>query len=333
MKSKIRVYGKSQSRTALGIINAYLKLHPDASPYEVRWAFPKSLNRRCPANHLFIPIDETLGLEKMFFEDEDEQIVFKNGERFSFVEVWSKEDFDAICKRAKEYGIEVANEGTKPFEKGSFKLELLGEWRFRWLWILLLILFLLLILLCWKKCTHQYAQTRVSKIENVQQPAARPIPSNGVSVSVVLPDGNILNIAKKSQEFVLFSFLNNPETQVDADKTKGWISMDKIHFETGRAVFLPESENQLNAVAQIMQLFPNAHIKIGGYTDDTGNDEINMKLSHERARATNEKLIALGIASNRLAYEGYGSNYPVSSNLNDEGRALNRRVDMRVTQK
>ena len=155
MKSKIRVHGKSQSRTALGIVNAYLKLHPDATPSEVQRAFPKSLNSRCAADNLIVPVRETAGYEKLFFEREDEQIVFKNGETYSLVEIWGKDDFKAIRKHAKRYGIEAAEEGTKPFERGSFELEYLDvdkkKCLFGWLWIPLMILSFLLLFFCYRK--------------------------------------------------------------------------------------------------------------------------------------------------------------------------------------
>ena len=344
MKTKILVHGKSQSRTALGIINAYLKLYPDATPSEVQRAFPKWLNHRCVLENLIIPVKKTLGYEKMFFEHEDELIVFDTGEMYALVEVWDKDDFNAICEHAKQYGIEVAKVGTRPFEKGSFKLEYLDgrkkKCRFRWLWLLLLlVLLLLLMIFCCRKCCHNNTHQNPDKSAIVpivlppKNDRTLPTPSTnnspGVTLSIPLPDGNVLNIAKNTSEYRLFSFLNNPDIQVDVDKTKGWIPMDNIHFKTGKAVLLPESEDQLKNIALMMRIFPNTHIKIGGYTDDTGSDEANMKLSAQRAKATFEKLVLLGVAENRMAHEGYGSNYPVSADDN----AANRRVDIRVTQK
>ena len=340
MKPKIRVHGKSQSRTALGIINAYLKLNPDATPYDVQQAFPASLNRRCPSENLIIPEKETLGHEKMFFEQQDEQVVFKNGERYALVEVWSKEDFNSICEHAKQYGIESAKEGSKPFERGSYELEYLDKRRFKWWWILLLILLLLLLIFfCWKKCCNKCSQTEVATTEIVEQPTnpiddqESPIKDYENSISVTFPDGNVMNIDKNSSEYLLFSFLNCPETQVDEDRTKGWIPMNDLTFETGSAELLAESDNQLNNIALIMRFFPDAHIRIGGYTDDTGTDKINLKLSKDRAKTTFEKLVSLGVEEDRITYEGYSSFYPVSTNDSDEAKAANRRVDIRVTKK
>jgi len=357
MKTKIRVHGKSQGRTALGIINAYLKLNPDSTSAELQQAFPKSLNRRCSADNIIIPIEKTVGYEKMFFEQEDELIVFKTGERFALVEIWSKEDFDTICEHAKQYGITVAEEGTKPFEKGSFELEYLDEdkkkfW-FKWWWVLLLILLFLLMIFCCKKCCchSTCSNTEVGAVENVtvepsdtdsadnnaEQPDSSTndlISDSGASISITLPDGNVLDIAKNSKEYKLFSFLYSSDAKVESDLTKGWITLDKMHFDTGKAHLSSDSENQLKSIAGIMQFFPNSHFKIGGYTDNTGNDAINMRLSSERAKATVEKLVSLGIDANRMTHEGYGIQRPVCpSNDTDDCRAANRRVDIRVTQK
>ena len=352
MKTKILVHGKSQSRTALGIINAYLKLYPGATPLDVQVAFPRWLNRRCTANNLIIPVEKTVGYEKMFFEHEDELIVFSTGETYALVEVWDKDDFNSICKHAKQYGIEAAKVGTKPFEKGSFELEYLNGNRakcpFRWWCILLFILLLLLIIFCCRKCCCNNASQNpnIGVVENVTTVQSNnysepPVAStnnlfndNGASISITLPDGNIFDIAKNSQEYKLFSLLNSSDSQIEADQTKGWITLDKVHFEKGKANFASDSENQLKSVAMIMQLFPNSRFKIGGYTDNTGSNATNMKLSTERAKVSAEKLISYEIAENRITHEGYGAQRPVCPpNDSDDCRAENRRVEVKVTHK
>jgi outer membrane protein OmpA-like peptidoglycan-associated protein len=118
------------------------------------------------------------------------------------------------------------------------------------------------------------------------------------------------------------------------DKTKGWITLDRLHFETGSSNLTADSEDQLKNIAMILKFFPNSQIKVGGYTDNTGTDEINMKLSAERAKVTADKLVSLGIDPSRVASEGYGSQHPVcQANDTDYCKALNRRIDVRVTQK
>jgi outer membrane protein OmpA-like peptidoglycan-associated protein len=74
-------------------------------------------------------------------------------------------------------------------------------------------------------------------------------------------------------------------------------------------------------------------IKVGGYTDSTGDAAANRRLSRERARTTMNALVALGVGQQRLEAEGYGEEHPVASNDTDEGRQRNRRIDLRVTHK
>jgi len=382
MESKIRVYGKSQSRTVLGIINAYLKLYPDSTLSDLQRAFPKSLNPKSFTDNIIVPVKETIGQEKQFFEREDEQVVLKNGERLALVEIWPKEDYEAISEHAKQYGIEVAKiEESKPFEKGSYELEYLGDFlpqgeipttteiidgekkrKFGWWWwLILLLLLLLLILFFWKKCSCSECSTpKVAATESVM-PVATTVAATdsitpdsiknvvdtlankandlikdlGDALSITLPDGKEWKIPKNTPEFKLFSFLNSPDAKVDeSDKTQGWITLDRLSFGKGKANLAPEAESQLKNIAMIMKFFPNSQVKMGGYSDNTGSNELNMKLSAQRAKVAANKLIALGVNANRVASEGYGSQFPVCpANDTDACRAANRRVDVKVTQK
>jgi len=360
MNAKIRVYGKSQSRTALGIINAYLKLHPDSSLSDLQRAFPKSLNPKSFTDNILVPEQESRGHEKQFFEREDELVVLKNGEKLALVELWTKDDFEAICEHAKQYGIEVAViEETKPFEKGSYELEYLDgfippeeskkKYKFCWLWILLLILLLLFLVFCCKKCCYRdqssnhvisaipaLVENSTQNAEIVSEPDTdKTVTDIGNSISFKFPDGKEWRIDKNSSEFKLFNFLNSDDTKVGAsDEAKEWINLDKLCFETGKTKLTPEAEEQLESVAMVLKFFANSHIKIGGYTDNTGTDEINNRLSAERAKVSAEKLIASGLDKNRITHEGYGSQYPVCQENNSEDcRAANRRVSMKVIQK
>ena len=369
MKSKIRVYGKSQSRTVLGIVNAYLKLHPDSTLSDLQQAFPGSLNPKSFTGNIIVPVRETIGQEKQFFEREDEQVVLKNGQRLALVEVWRKEDYDAMAEHAKQYGIVVAEiEESKPFEKGSYELEYLDDFiplgeippvtpgedvpvkkKFGWIWWLILLLLLLLLLLffckkccCGSECTSsavapatEIVAPAVPVVNDLDSLANNLIKDAGDAVSLTLPDGQEWKIEKNSAEFKLFSFLNSPEIQVDTlDKTKGWITLGNLSFETGKATLTPESEVQLKNIVAVLKFFPNSQVKIGGYTDNTGTEEINMRLSSERAKATANKLVALGVEADRITNEGYGSQYPVCpANDTEECKAANRRIDVRVTRK
>jgi K(+)-stimulated pyrophosphate-energized sodium pump len=93
------------------------------------------------------------------------------------------------------------------------------------------------------------------------------------------------------------------------------------------------SQEQLKNIAEILKAYPNVNVKLGGYTDNTGNAASNQKLSEDRATSVREELVNLGIDKDRLEAEGYGQEHPVASNDTEEGRAQNRRISIRVTKK
>jgi K(+)-stimulated pyrophosphate-energized sodium pump len=72
-------------------------------------------------------------------------------------------------------------------------------------------------------------------------------------------------------------------------------------------------------------------VKIGGYTDSTGNPDTNRKLSEDRASSVVAELTRLGISGDRLEAQGYGAEHPIGDNATEEGRAMNRRISIRVT--
>jgi outer membrane protein OmpA-like peptidoglycan-associated protein len=86
-------------------------------------------------------------------------------------------------------------------------------------------------------------------------------------------------------------------------------------------------------VAEIMKAYPKVKAKIGGYTDNTGDPDSNLKLSQDRATNVMNELVVLGVVSDRLTAEGYGGQHPVADNSTDTGRQQNRRIALRVTEK
>ena len=123
---------------------------------------------------------------------------------------------------------------------------------------------------------------------------------------------------------------------IKSDKTISkdlWFSFDRLLFENGKSTLIPSSQEQLKNVAEILKAFPNIEIKLGGYTDNVGKPDANLKLSSDRANAVMSELVKLGVAANRVKAEGYGEQYPVASNDTDAGKQQNRRIDIRVTKK
>ncbi|RZK23977.1 MAG: OmpA family protein [Hymenobacter sp.] len=175
--------------------------------------------------------------------------------------------------------------------------------------------------------TGQYTAIPVANIAVPRTKAAVP-------VVLKLKDGVRQIIGASSTESKLYQFLIDPTKEVDEiDPTKGWIGFDRIYFDTSKATLTNESLWQLSNVASILKRFPAAKIKIGGYTDNSGNPLNNLKLSAERAKAAKEALVSLGVPVSRLTSTGYGIVDNIASNDTEEGRALNRRVSMQVIQK
>ncbi|MCT6881376.1 MAG: OmpA family protein [Snodgrassella alvi] len=105
---------------------------------------------------------------------------------------------------------------------------------------------------------------------------------------------------------------------------------ENITFATNSSELSSAATSSLSSVAEILAKYVDTNITIAGYTDSTGNDNINRPLSQRRAESVSTFLSARGVASNRISAVGYGSANPIASNATVEGRAKNRRVEIRV---
>jgi outer membrane protein OmpA-like peptidoglycan-associated protein len=177
--------------------------------------------------------------------------------------------------------------------------------------------------------TSQYTAIPVANIL-----PTKASPKAAVPVVLKLKDGLRQVIGASSTESKLYQFLIDPGQEVDpVDPTKGWIGFDRIYFETNKATLTNESLWQLSNVASILKRFPVAKIKIGGYTDSTGNPINNLRLSKARAEAAKSSLVSLGVPADHLTAVGYGALDNITTNKTEEGRSLNRRVSLQVTEK
>lgn len=103
-----------------------------------------------------------------------------------------------------------------------------------------------------------------------------------------------------------------------------------LTFATGSANINGETGVEVDNVAAILKAYPNVKVRVEGYTDNTGDAAANMKLSQARAEAVKGRLIAQGINGSRIEAKGYGQNNPVASNNTEEGKAENRRTEIRI---
>ena len=160
------------------------------------------------------------------------------------------------------------------------------------------------------------------------------VSSVGEKANVTLSNGTVIVSGSESTEFKLNSFLSNSNSKVSEDKTQGWISLDRTYFKSGKSELLESSKVQLDNLAAILRLYPNAKVKIGGYTDNTGAADLNKKISDSRAKLVMAELVKLGVKADNIKSEGYGSEHPIcDANDTDICKAQNRRVDIRVTAK
>jgi len=106
------------------------------------------------------------------------------------------------------------------------------------------------------------------------------------------------------------------------------VNLSDILFDTNKATLKPEAKITLAKLTGVLSVFPKLNLRVEGYTDSTGTDEINNKLSRGRAASVVEFLQAEGIAGSRITSEGYGTKFPVASNDTKEGKAKNRRVEI-----
>jgi outer membrane protein OmpA-like peptidoglycan-associated protein len=101
-----------------------------------------------------------------------------------------------------------------------------------------------------------------------------------------------------------------------------------VLFATNKSELMPAARQRLTEVAKALKQVEGRHIVVDGFTDSTGSDERNMKLSQERADAVKTFLVSRGVKEDMITAEGRGKQDPVASNATPDGRANNRRVEI-----
>ncbi len=200
-----------------------------------------------------------------------------------------------------------------------------------WLQWLLPLLLIPLLFIGWRSCrTAPVREVAMPAQPAAPAPAPTPAPAATRLVQHTLSCGQTLDVAEGGIEQQLVAFVDDKGAAIDPNR---WFSFDRLEFETDSAVLRPSSQAQLRNIVEIMQCYPNVELKVGGYTDSSGDDADNPTLSQERAESTMRALVDLGAPAARLSAEGYGEQYPVATNDTDEGRQRNRRIDVSVRKK
>lgn len=147
-------------------------------------------------------------------------------------------------------------------------------------------------------------------------------PSNNIGPRVIR---DTVYVDEQSKKDVIKQFLDT----TTIFKTEA-IELPNVQFYSNSSKLLPYSISSIQQLADYLLSHPNIHAVIEGHTDNIGDPSANLNLSKDRAETVRQVLISLGVESNRIEAKGYGKNHPRADNNTLEGRALNRRVEVRL---
>lgn len=140
-----------------------------------------------------------------------------------------------------------------------------------------------------------------------------------------------VTVAANGDQLIEVQLAKRPKTPHVELTRDAIVVKTSVHFATNEAVILPDGQQLLNEVVDLISRNPQIkRLSIEGHTDNSGDPQKNLQLSKDRARAVLEYLVKNGIAPERLSSEGYGQEKPLSPNSTAGGRAKNRRVEFRI---
>lgn len=122
---------------------------------------------------------------------------------------------------------------------------------------------------------------------------------------------------------------------VDVTETDGGNAIlvnlpDGVTFATNSYTINPAFKVTLDQVADSLMKYPNSLVDVYGYTDSTGAADYNQQLSEKRAMAVQNYLVSRGVSSARIRSQGFGETMPIGDNNTESGRAMNRRVEIKI---
>ena len=168
---------------------------------------------------------------------------------------------------------------------------------------------------------------RIINLPNVQAPERFKYWSNGDYKYKGFTNVLLCAGAKELYERETTNLSEAAKAVEQAIAQTGKFVTNNILFDTGKATIKPESQPEIDKVAEYMKANPTARFEVQGHTDSQGSDKVNDPLSQERAEAVVKALEAKGVDPFNLRAVGKGSHEPVADNSTDAGRAQNRRVE------
>ena len=106
------------------------------------------------------------------------------------------------------------------------------------------------------------------------------------------------------------------------------LNLPSAHFAEGQTAFGSANQSRIDEIVSVLHRFPEALVVVEGFTDSSGSDETNRKISRERAQSARRALIAREVEGPRILTKAMGDAKPVASNSTAAGRERNRRVEM-----
>ena len=183
---------------------------------------------------------------------------------------------------------------------------------------------------CANKVTET-VQEAAAQVDTAVTDAANTVTDAVADVinSISLPGG--VELKAKAGSFMdnLAKYVGSTET---ADPTRAFI-FDNLNFETGSDKITAESQAQLDDLTAVLTAYPVVNLKVAGHTDNVGAAAANKTLSESRAKSVKAYLVGKGIKGNRIETEGWGQDKPIVANDTEEGKAMNRRVEVYITKK
>lgn len=325
--AKVLVKGENLSRTALGIANAYLLIHPDATISELNEAFPSDKvglgkskmfldeqgRTEFVANlktHAANEDPETSLINTYFYEDENFTLMLnlKDGSKVAVRQMWSKEKFPTLVEWVKQYDIYVSEfkQGARG-RKGGYELEYLNNWK-------------------------PVVVEKVVEKEVIKEVEKKHIPWWVWLLIAALVVVLILLLAKgcnKEPEQVVVTDTITV-TKVDTVYVQQLEEIEKnfnaAQFEQNKSDLNDDAKFVLHDLQKLMDRNPELKLRIVGHTSEEGDANFNQKLSEARAKAAVDFLISQGVDESRLQYEGKGSSEPLEPGNNE----INRRTEFEV---
>lgn len=213
-------------------------------------------------------------------------------------------------------------------------------------WLMWLILAILVILLFfwWRSCNRMDTSSTNESMayrDTVTRvaPAAATVPAERTATmdrdtaSLTLSNGQTIRFYKDGMEKEMVDYLNsNAYKNATAEELQSkWFQFDNITFEFNSSTdFMEHSQQQLNNIVAILKSFPNAQVRIAGFADNRGSEDVNMEISKERAKTIERIFDERGVGKQVVRTEGFGDEYATRpASASDSERAKDRDIALR----